>query len=153
MFLQIFLKKTTVIPRSVQSRKDVVRHSKHLQYLISRSWVVFLKEYINDLNMYKKKMYPHRKLVEKDLVLYSGRGERQPINQYQVCVVKEIHGRGEDQRSLTVETVKGDKKGTFTRPTDQFCLFEISDFDVKNELLTTPEQADDFEIDNELLSS
>ena len=85
-------------------------------------------------------------------MLYSGRGERQPINQYQVCVVKEIHGRGEDQRSLTVETVKGDKKGSFTPPIDQFCLLEISDFDVKNELLTTPEQADDFDINSESLS-
>ena len=46
-----FFETTTVIPRSIQSKEDVIRHSRHLQYLISRSWVVFLKEYINDLNM------------------------------------------------------------------------------------------------------
>ena len=38
-----FFEKSTVVPRSVQSKEDVIRHSRHLQYLISRSWVVFLK--------------------------------------------------------------------------------------------------------------
>ena len=85
--------------------------------------------------MYKKKINPHRLLAKRDLVLYSGRGERQPINQYNVCIIKEILGK-ENQRSLTVKTIKGDKKGSFTRPTDQFCLLEISDFDVRKELQT-----------------
>ena len=51
------------------------------------------------LNTYKKQVDPHRRLKIGDIVLYSGRGERIPINQYIVCIITQIFG---NQRSLKV---------------------------------------------------
>ena len=76
-------------------------------------------------------MYPHRKLKVGDVVLYSGRGERVPINQYIVCRIVKIFG---DERSLKVETIEENCRKVFTRPTDQFSLLEIDDDDVKNSI-------------------
>ena len=77
----------------------------------------------------QKQVNPHRKLKIGDIVLYSGRGERIPINQYIVCRITQIFG---NQRSLKVETIQENIKKEFTRPTDQFCLLEINDEDMES---------------------
>ena len=125
-----FLENKIKVPNTIQSKEDIRRHSKHLQALMSRSWNIFLKEYVNKLNVYKKQVNPHRKLKIGDIVLYSGRGERIPINQYIVCRITQIFG---NQRSLKVETIQDNIKKEFTRPTDQFCLLEINDDDMESE--------------------
>ena len=126
--------KGTVVPKGIQTKEEVIRHSRHLQSLIQRSWTMFLTEYVNGLNAYKKKENKHRPLVIGDIVLYSGRGERLPVNEYILCRVQEIMGRKGEQRSINVKTVKGGASKSFTRPLDHFCLLEISDFDAKEQL-------------------
>ena len=124
-----FLDNKIKAPNTIQTKEEIRRHSKHLQALMSRSWNIFLKEYVSKLNTYKKQVDPHRRLKIGDIVLYSGRGERIPINQYVVCIITQILG---NQRSLKVETIQDNKRKEFTRPTDQFCLLEINDEDMES---------------------
>ena len=75
-----FLDNKIKVPNTIQSKEEIRRLSKHLQGLMSRSWNIFLKEYVSKLNIYKTKVDPHGKLKIGDIVLYSGRGEQIPIN-------------------------------------------------------------------------
>ena len=102
-----FLDNKIKAPNTIQTKEEIRRHSKHLQALMSRSWNIFLKEYVSKLNTYKKQVDPHRRLKIGDIVLYSGRGERIPIIQYVVCMITQIFG---NQRSLKVETIQDNKK-------------------------------------------
>ena len=67
---KLIVEKGTIIPKGIQTKEDVVRHSRHLQSLIQRSWTMFLKEYVNGLNAYKKKEREHRQLQVGDGVLF-----------------------------------------------------------------------------------
>ena len=118
-------------PRFVQSRKDIIRYSKHMNVVYSRTWGKFILTYVENLNIYKRKYFTNRKITEGDYVLYSGLNkEMAPINQYQICRVKQvIFGRDGDNeaRSLKVDMIKGGKPKEFTRNVRRFSLLEIED--------------------------
>ena len=120
-----------VAPRFVQSRKDIIRYSKHMNAVYSRTWGKFILNYVENLNIYKTKYFTNRKIKEGDYVLYSGLNkEMSPINKFQICRVKQvILGRDGDNeaRSLKVQMVKGGKIKEFTRNVRRFSLLELED--------------------------
>ena len=69
-------------------------------------------------------MDAHRKLKVGNVVLYSGRAERVPINQCVLCRVVKHFG---DERPLKGETIQENCRKEFNRPTDQFSSLEIDD--------------------------
>ena len=122
--------------RLINSREDVVQHSKHMKQIQARIWSKFILSYVENLNLYKKKHAKSRQIVAGDYVLYSGINKKMsPINTYNICQVLDIiHGRNGDKeiRSLKVKLIHGGKEKIFTRNVRRFSLLELDG--IKGEL-------------------
>ena len=118
-----------IVPGTIQSKKDVVSHMQHLQFLFSKVWSKFQIEYVNSLNKYRQKYEPTKQIQVGDIVLYSQESERAIHGEYVLCKVIDItQNLDKSPRNLKVQYLKNSKKSQMSRPLRNFCLLEISDF-------------------------
>ena len=61
--------KKSATPETIRSKKEIIAHTRHLQFLFSHVWAKFQVEYVSAINAYKKKKPACRNIKIGDTVI------------------------------------------------------------------------------------